>query len=341
MKNTSVLCILTIVAALLLNACHKAEGIAENIGDPTYLSGVWRLEKREYPGGSTYYSDLENDPWYMRLYEGDSVFYDYRQKNDTSGTVIVPYGRSYFTVYLTADSTLAYYEGEDPHPLVRAGDSVMVIQSSGIQYTWVRQPLNEELRQTFLNYADDAREHYIVISMAERSLKRKNYLLVSVLFVVFVLLAAVVAYTLRIYKRKRYIERQLLAIREETQLRPAIVHDAMQRVAEEFKRSPYYIGLRRRLRDGEVLSEADWREMEQQLKTVYPDFVRHLSSLYRLSEVEWRICLLIRLELSPSDMTKALCREASSISSIRSRLYAKVFGRKGSPRDWDEFILSL
>ena len=102
-----------------------------------------------------------------------------------------------------------------------------------------------------------------------------------------------------------------------------------------------YTDLRRRLREGGVLSDDDWREMERQIRAVWPDFVRRLSELVRLSEVEWRTCLLIRLKLSPSDMTRALCREASSISSIRSRLYAKVFGTKGSPRDWDDFILSL
>ena len=29
------------------------------------------------------------------------------------------------------------------------------------------------------------------------------------------------------------------------------------------------------------------------------------------------------------------------ITSIRSRLYEKVFGKKGGSRDWDDFILAL
>ena len=331
MKNTSVLCILAVVAALLLNACHKSEEIAENIGDPTYLSGAWRLESRQYPGGGTYEADLEHETWRMRLYE---------LRCDTSGTVIVPYSRNYFTLLLTADSALAYYEGEDPHPLERLGDSALVIQSFGSRYTWRRYPLSEEQRQAILSYGGDS-ERSIVISVAERRLKRENHLLTYVLLLVVGLLLVAVIYARRTLLRKRHIEQQLRAISEENQLRPAIVSDALQRVADEFRHSDYYTGLRRRLRDGEVLSEDDWREMEQQLRAAYPDFVRRLSGLFRLSETEWRTCLLIKLELSPSDMTRALCREASSISSIRSRLYAKVFGRKGSPRDWDDFILSL
>ena len=30
-----------------------------------------------------------------------------------------------------------------------------------------------------------------------------------------------------------------------------------------------------------------------------------------------------------------------AITSNRRRLYEKVFGKKGTPKDWDSFILSL
>lgn len=340
MTGRTIISLLSIAGILLFGSCREAGKDAENGRELTDLSGAWRLESRQYPGGGTYEADLEHETWRMRLYEGDSIFYEYGLRCDTSGTVIVPYSRNYFTLLLTADSALAYYEGEDPHPLERLGDSALVIQSFGSRYTWRRYPLSEEQRQAILSYGGDS-ERSIVISVAEHRLKRENHLLTYVLLLVVGLLLVAVIYARRTLLRKRHIEQQLRAISEENQLRPAIVSDALQRVADEFRHSDYYTGLRRRLRDGEVLSEDDWREMEQQLRAAYPDFVRRLSGLFRLSETEWRTCLLIKLELSPSDMTRALCREASSISSIRSRLYAKVFGRKGSPRDWDDFILSL
>lgn len=340
MTGRTIISLLSIAGILLFGSCREAGKDAENGRELTDLSGAWRLESRQYPGGGTYEADLEHETWRMRLYEGDSIFYEYGLRCDTSGTVIVPYSRNYFTLLLTADSALAYYEGEDPHPLERLGDSALVIQSFGSRYTWRRYPLSEEQRQAILSYGGDS-ERSIVISVAEHRLKRENHLLTYVLLLVVGLLLVAVIYARRTLLRKRHIEQQLRAISEENQLRPAIVSDALQRVADEFRHSDYYTGLRRRLRDGEVLSEDDWREMEQQLRAAYPDFVRRLSGLFRLSETEWRTCLLIKLELSPSDMTRALCREASSISSIRSRLYAKVFGTKGSPRQWDEFVLSL
>lgn len=40
-------------------------------------------------------------------------------------------------------------------------------------------------------------------------------------------------------------------------------------------------------------------------------------------------------------MASALSKTRTGISSIRSRLYKKVFQKSGSPADWDKFVLSL
>ena len=116
---------------------------------------------------------------------------------------------------------------------------------------------------------------------------------------------------------------------------------AMKAVEREFKGSDWYVTIQRRIGHGERITEADWEEIERQLKVVYPNFVRNLSGLCRFSDVEWRTCLLIKLDVAPSDIAQTLHREASSISTIRSRLFQKVFDRKGSSREWDEFIASL
>lgn len=36
-----------------------------------------------------------------------------------------------------------------------------------------------------------------------------------------------------------------------------------------------------------------------------------------------------------------LAREANTISSLRKRLYKKVFDREGGAKEWDDFILSI
>jgi hypothetical protein len=60
-----------------------------------------------------------------------------------------------------------------------------------------------------------------------------------------------------------------------------------------------------------------------------------------MSELEYQVCLLIKLRIAPSDIADVLARDASTISTVRSRLYNKVFGQKGGAREWDSFIMSI
>ena len=45
--------------------------------------------------------------------------------------------------------------------------------------------------------------------------------------------------------------------------------------------------------------------------------------------------------LAEEKAAAVLARDVSTISTVRSRLYKKVFGQKGSTRKWDDFILSI
>ena len=85
----------------------------------------------------------------------------------------------------------------------------------------------------------------------------------------------------------------------------------------------------------------EWHSIESQIKKVYPGFSSQLRNLHAMSELEYQVCLLIKLRVAPSDMAIVLARDASTISTVRSRLYKKVFDRKGGAREWDEFILSI
>ena len=99
--------------------------------------------------------------------------------------------------------------------------------------------------------------------------------------------------------------------------------------------------LRRKAQAGESVKSNEWNEFELAVKTISPDFYSKFYSLRKVSDLEYRVCLLIRARFAPADMAILLCKSRSSITSIRSRLYEKVFGKKGGSRDWDDFILSL
>ena len=99
--------------------------------------------------------------------------------------------------------------------------------------------------------------------------------------------------------------------------------------------------LAERLAAGKVLKEADWKLIESRLLESFTTFRDSLYSLYSLSETEYHICMLIKLEVSPSNMAKLMATATSTISQSRLRMQQKVFGGQGSAKDWDKYVLSI
>lgn len=58
----------------------------------------------------------------------------------------------------------------------------------------------------------------------------------------------------------------------------------------------------------------------------------------KLSEQEWRMCCLIKMEVPPSTAAMLLCCTNQAISMRRVRLYQKITGEKGTPELCDSFI---
>ena len=93
--------------------------------------------------------------------------------------------------------------------------------------------------------------------------------------------------------------------------------------------------------NNKVLKDADWKIMEEHLLRAYPTFKEHLFALYPLSDNEYRICMLIKMEVSPSNIAKMMALSNSAVSQNRLRMQQKVFDGKGTAKDWDNFVLSL
>lgn len=90
-----------------------------------------------------------------------------------------------------------------------------------------------------------------------------------------------------------------------------------------------------------VLSDKDWEDLHLKLNEEYCDFKRHLQSYHFMSEHEYHVCMLIKMELPPSSMAILLGCTVSAVSKARSRLYDKFFGKGGTAKEFDEFIKSL
>ena len=92
---------------------------------------------------------------------------------------------------------------------------------------------------------------------------------------------------------------------------------------------------------GKSLTQADWKELMQLVDSIYTGFTEKLYSLYNLSAQDYNVSLLTKVRIQPRDIAVLTAHSKESVASTRSRLYQKVFGKKGSSKDWDDFILGL
>ena len=95
------------------------------------------------------------------------------------------------------------------------------------------------------------------------------------------------------------------------------------------------------LNTGRSLSHQDWTELTEVVNSIYTGFTEKLYSLYRMSEQDYHVSLLIKVRVQPKDIALLTSHSKESVASTRSRLYSKVFGKKGSSKDWDDFVLTL
>ena len=93
--------------------------------------------------------------------------------------------------------------------------------------------------------------------------------------------------------------------------------------------------------NNKVLKDADWKKIEAGLLKAYPKFKEKLFALYPISDTEYRICMLIKMEVSPSNISKLMACSNSAVTQNRLRMQQKVFDGEGAAKDWDNFILSL
>jgi regulator of replication initiation timing len=122
----------------------------------------------------------------------------------------------------------------------------------------------------------------------------------------------------------------------------AIIENAKRQQAETvIFSSDVYRRLQECLNIGKSLNYQDWGELTQLLNSIYTGFTEKLYSLYRMSEHELHVSLLIKMHIQPKDIALLTAHSKESIATTRSRLYSKVFGRKGSSKDWDDFVLTL
>ena len=105
--------------------------------------------------------------------------------------------------------------------------------------------------------------------------------------------------------------------------------------------SDIYHRIQECLNGGRSLTHHDWTALAEMVNSIYTGFTEKLYSLYRMSEQDYHVSLLIKVRVQPKDIALLTAHSKESVASTRSRLYSKVFGKKGSSKDWDDFVLTI
>ena len=99
--------------------------------------------------------------------------------------------------------------------------------------------------------------------------------------------------------------------------------------------------IRNKIANKKTIHESDWCKIEMIIDSVYPNFRNKLYCAYKIDKREYRMCILIKLGLRNSDIAIIMCRTKGAISLSRASMYEKVFKRKGTAKDFDDFIRHL
>ena len=336
--------LLLLMAGMLLAGCSMREK-----RPPFSLKGVWVMKQVVVPQGYVYEYPADEGTW-MRLYEGDSMMYEFRLTLTEQALVVKPESKCGVTLIDKGHDEHLYLEEEDPRPLIVMNDTTITIQRMGRVSTWQRAENIERewgteiraiIERDLVNGATSDDMHNYVLSAKEREQADIIHKLIYAIIGIFALVIIITQIALANRKAKRRLQLQLQQIHEEHDERPQPVRQAIESVESTYFSSDEYHTLQKRLSTGIRLKDEEWSEMETQLKKIYPGFTSQLRNLYPMSELEYQTCLLIKLRIVPRDIAAVMSRDMSTISTVRSRLYQKVFGKKGGSKEWDDFVLSI
>ena len=79
------------------------------------------------------------------------------------------------------------------------------------------------------------------------------------------------------------------------------------------------------------MSASEWDDFENTIKKIMREFYEKIEGLkVKLTDQEYKVCLLTRLEFSSTDISNLLGTSQQRVTNIKSSINAKLFHQKGS-----------
>lgn len=124
-------------------------------------------------------------------------------------------------------------------------------------------------------------------------------------------------------EQKRQME-ELQHLLEKSASQGSTNKDALARMKE----TEIYSLLLNKMKVNQNITQAEWSELDQAINQYFVDFKLKLYRICNLSDLEYQICLLLKLEVSLSDISTLVHREPSALTMSRKRLFKKMFKKR-------------
>lgn len=329
---------LLLFLVLAVAGCGGREGDNRDVADEEVFSivGTWELNEIRFLTGQRVDVHTGYEYVWYRFFEEDGTYYVAELNAGGVGKKpLKPHEMSEYFFMMSPYDTVFIEHGR-MRGLIIMDNRTMGIDRGDYVEVYMR---NDELPANVVSEIEGEVEaalrpnrggdtQYIMPASSAND-DNKGWIWIVVLVVVLLAGALYLLYKEKNKDKQPETERDVVEMEEDEQENHAFIH------------SDYYLTLRRRLCEEPPLKPDEWKELESQMRRAYPRFFRKLAGMCQLSEVELRVIMLIKLGIPPSAIAIHTCREYSSISSIRSRLYYKLFGKKGGAKDLDDFIINL
>jgi len=174
-----------------------------------------------------------------------------------------------------------------------------------------------------------------------KSINERHKLLLAILgLCVCLVLGIFYVYYINNKKAKEEQKRQLEELQhllDKSASQISLNKDALARMKE----TKIYSTFLSKIKENQNVIQADWTELDQVINEHFEDFKLKLYRICKLSDLEYQICVLLKLELPLSCISTIVHREPSALTMARKRLFKKMFKREGKAEELDSFIRSI
>ena len=110
---------------------------------------------------------------------------------------------------------------------------------------------------------------------------------------------------------------------------------------EDKEKMRVYDMLRNRIRTNQKLTDKMWEDILLIIDRIYPGLRVKLIGAYGLDKEEFKISVLVKLDLLNMEIATLVCKTPGAVTQKRAAIYKKIFKEKGSSKDFDTYIKSL